>query len=84
MENKWVTTQFGIYLIEYTIVKNVAQSFYSLNYGIRYIFFMESELTRSQKMNEKIIVELFKGTEKFLHKTYADRLPPYTPTNLFR
>ncbi len=84
MENKWVTTQFGIYLIEYTIVKNVAQSFYSLNYGIRYIFFMESELTRSQKMNEKIIVELFKDTEKFLHKTYADRLPPYTPTYLFR
>ena len=83
LQNKWVTTQFGIYLIEYTIVNNVAQSFYSLNYGIRYISFMESDLTKSQKKNEKIIVELIKETEEYLHKTYTDRRPPYTPTYLF-
>jgi hypothetical protein len=84
LQNKWVTAQYGIYLIEYTIVANVAQSFYSLNYGIRYIYFMESDLTKSQKKNEKILVELFKETEEFLHKTLADRTPPYTPNYLFR
>lgn len=84
LENKWVTAQFGIYLIEYTIVANVARSFYSLNNGIRYIYFMESDLTKSQKKNEKILVELFKETEEFLHKTLADRTPPYTPNYLFR
>ena len=84
LQNKWITTQFGIYLIEYTIVNNVAYSFYSLNYGIRYIFFTESQLTKNQKSNEKILVELFKETEEFLHRTLADRIPPYTPSNLFR
>jgi hypothetical protein len=45
---------------------------------------MESDLTKSQKKNEKILVELFKETEEFLHKTLADRTPPYTPNYLFR
>ena len=44
---------------------------------------MESDLTKSQKKNEKIIVELIKETEEYLHKTYTDRRPPYTPTYLF-
>ena len=84
LQNKWITTQFGIYLIEYTIVNNVAHSFYSLNYGIRYIFCTESQLTKNQKSNEKILVELFKETEEFLHRTLANRIPPYTPDYLFR
>jgi hypothetical protein len=77
LQNKWVSAQFGIYLIEYTIVANVAQSFYSLNYGIRYIYFMESDLTKSQKKNEKIIVDLFKKTEEFAHWTITNGKSPY-------
>ena len=84
LQNKWVTAQFGIYLIEYSIVDDVAYSFYSLNYGVRYVFFMETQLTKNQKSDEKILVELFKETEEFLHKTLADRKPPYTPNYLFR
>ena len=84
LKNKWTTVQYGIYLIEYSIVDDVAYSFYSLNYGVRYVFFMETQLTKNQKSDEKILVELFKETEEFLHKTLADRKPPYTPNYLFR
>jgi hypothetical protein len=84
LKNEWTIAQFGIYLIEYSIVDGVASSFYSLNYGVRYVFFTESQLTKNQKSNEKILVNLFKETEEFLHKTLADRTPPYTPDYLFR
>ncbi|MEY4418749.1 MAG: hypothetical protein RIR15_71, partial [Actinomycetota bacterium] len=53
-------------------------------YGVRYIFFMESQLTKNQKTNEKILIKLFKETEEFLHKTLADRTPPYWPDYLFK
>jgi hypothetical protein len=84
LKNEWTTAQFGIYLIEYSIIDGVASSFYSLNYGVRYVFFMESQLNKNQKTNEKILINLFKETEEFLHKTLADRTPPYTPDYLFR
>lgn len=84
LKNKWINIQFGIYLIEYTVVDNVAYSFYSLNYGVRYVSFMGSELTDNRKLNMKIIINLFKETEEFLHQTLADRKPPYIPTYLFR
>jgi hypothetical protein len=84
LKNKWTTVQFGFYLIEYTIVDGVVYGLYSLNYGVRYVFFMESELTRNQEKNVKIIIDLFKKTEEFLHKSIADRNPPYTPDYLFR
>ena len=84
LKNKWMTIQFGFYLIEYTIIDGVAYGFYSLNYGVRYVFFMESELTKNQESNIKILTSLFKETEEFLHQTLADRKPPYTPNYLFR
>ena len=84
LKNKWATIQFGFYLIEYTIVDGVVYSFFSLNYGVRYVSFMESELTKNQESNVKIIINLFKETEEFLHHTFANRKPPYTPNYLFR
>ena len=84
LKNKWTVVQFGIYLVEYSIIDGVAYSSYSLNYGVRYIFFMESQLTKNQKTNEKILIKLFKETEEFLHKTLADRTPPYLPDYLFK
>ena len=84
LKNKWATIQFGFYLIEYTIVDGVVYSFFSLNYGVRYVSFMESELTKNQESNVKIIINLFKETEEFLHQTFANRKPPYTPNYLFR
>jgi hypothetical protein len=83
LKNKWVNVQFGFYLIEYTIVDGVAYSHYSLNYGIRYVFFMESKLTKNQESNVKIITDLFRETEESLHQTFANRKPPYTPNYLF-
>jgi hypothetical protein len=84
LKNKWVNVQFGFYLIEYTIVDGVAYSHFSLNYGIRYVFFMESKLTKNQESNVKIITDLFTETEESLHQTFANRKPPYTPNYLFR
>ena len=84
LKNKWVNVQFGFYLIEYTIVDGVAYSYFSLNYGIRYVFFMESKLTKNQESNVKIITDLFTETEESLHQTFANRKPPYTPNYLFR
>ena len=84
LKNRWTTIQFGIYLIEYTIVEDIAYSYYSLNYGIRYINYMETKLTKNQEMNLKIIIDLFRETEEYLHQTFADRKPPYTPNYLFR
>jgi hypothetical protein len=84
IKNKWTTVQFGFYLIEYTIVDGVAYSFYSLNYGVRYVFFMESKLNKNQESNVKIIIDLFKETEESLHQTFAARKPPFTADYLFR
>jgi hypothetical protein len=84
IKNKWTTVQFGFYLIEYTIVDGVAYSFYSLNYGVRYVFFMESKLNKNQVSNLKIIIDLFKETEESLHQTFSGRKPPYTADYLFR
>jgi len=84
LKNKWTVVQFGIYLVEYSIIDGVASSSYSLNLGVRYVFFMESQLTKNQKSNEKILIKLFKETEEFLHKTLADRTPPYLPDYLFK
>jgi hypothetical protein len=84
LKNKWTVVQFGLYLIEYTIIDGVVYSFYSLNFGIRYVFCRESELTKNQESSIKIIIDLFKETEEYLHQTFADRKPPYIPDYLFR
>ena len=79
IKNKWTTVQFGIYLIEYTIADGIAYSYYSLNYGINYTIHMESELSKNHELNVKIIANLFKMTEEFLHHTISNRSAPHTP-----
>jgi hypothetical protein len=73
LDNSWVLTPFGIYMIEYTIVDRVAYSFYSSNYGLRYSLYMETELTKDHKLNVKAIVNLIKETEEYLFHTIKKR-----------
>ena len=73
LDNSWVLTPFGIYIIEYTIVDRVAYSFYSSNYGLRYSLYMEAKLTKDHKSNVEGIVNLIKETEEYLFHTIRKR-----------
>lgn len=77
LKNQWVQIQLGIYVIEYTIIDGVAYSHYSLNYGISYHIYMETELTKSNESNQNILVDLFKETEEFLHDSIVNGSAPY-------
>jgi len=84
LNNNWVLIQFGIYLVEYTIVDGVAYSHYSLNYGLKYVIHMETQLVKKQETNQLILIDLFRETEQFLFNTLSDRTAPYSPNFLFR
>ena len=75
--NFWMLTQFGIYVVEYTISNGIAYSHYSLNYGVSYNIFMESQLTDKHETNLEILVNLFKETEEHLFWTISQRRAPY-------
>ncbi len=77
LKNQWVQIQLGVYVIEYTIIDGVAYGYYSLNYGISYHLYMETELTKSKESNQNILVDLFKETEEFLHDTIVNGSAPY-------
>ena len=77
IKNQWVIIQYGIYLIEYTIVDGTAFSYVSLNHGLDYSIHMETELTKNRALNVEIIVELFNKTEEFVHWTITNRKSPY-------
>jgi hypothetical protein len=77
LKNQWMQIQLGVYLIEYTIIDGVAYSHYSLNYGISYHIYMETELTKSNESNQNILVDLFKETEEFLHDSIVNGSAPY-------
>jgi len=79
LKNQWMQIQLGVYLIEYTIIDGFAYGHYSLNYGISYHLYMETELTKSKESNQKILVDLFKETEEFLHDTIMNGSAPYFP-----
>lgn len=83
LRQNYVSVQFGIYLIEYTIEKNVAYSQFSLNYGLTYILYMELHLDGNNDENLDGLVNMFRVTENHLHSTLIDRQPPYLP-NYFR
>jgi hypothetical protein len=77
IKNKWTTVPFGIYLIEYTIVEDTAYSHYSVNQGLTYSIYMESQLTKNFQLNLRIICDLFVETEEHLHNTIINRTAPY-------
>jgi hypothetical protein len=77
IKNQWTIIQYGIYLIEYTIVDRTAFSYLSLNQGLDYSLHMETELTKNHASNMEIIVELFKRTEEFAHWTITIGKSPY-------
>ena len=77
LKNQWVQIQLGVYVIEYTVNDGVAYSHYSLNYGISYHIYMETELTTNRESNQNILVDLFKETEEFLHDSIVNGSPPY-------
>lgn len=77
LKNQWVQIQLGVYVIEYTINDGVAYSHYSLNYGISYRVYMETELMTNKESNQKILVDLFKETEEFLHDSILNGSAPY-------
>jgi hypothetical protein len=77
IKNQWAIIQYGIYLIEYTIVDRTAFSYLSLNQGLDYSLHMETELTKNQASNVAIIVDLFKRTEEFAHWTITNGKSPY-------
>ena len=77
LNNQWVQIQLGVYVIEYTKNDGVAYSHYSLNYGIIYHIYMETELTTNRESNQNILVDLFKETEKFLHDSIVNGSAPY-------
>lgn len=77
LKNQWVQIQLGVYVIEYTVIDGVAYSHYSLNYGISYHLYMETELTKNRESNQNILVDLFKETEEFLHDTIVNGSAPY-------
>ena len=77
IKNHWAIIQYGIYLIEYTIVDGTAFSYVSLNHGLDYSIHMETELTKNHLLNVEIIVDLFKKTEEFAHWTITNGKSPY-------
>ena len=77
IKNQWAIIQYGIYLIEYTIVDGIAFSYLSLNQGLDYSIHMESELSKNHSSNIEIIVNLFKRTEEFAHWTITNGKSPY-------
>jgi hypothetical protein len=79
LKNHWTQIQLGIYVIEYTIIDSVAYSHYSLNYGISYHLYMETQLSKQSEMNLEILVDLFKETEEFLHDSIVNGSAPYFP-----
>ena len=79
LKNQWVQVQLGVYVIEYTIIDGVAYSYYSLNYGISYHLYMETQLSKQSEMNLEILVDLFKETEEFLHDSIVNGSAPYFP-----
>lgn len=83
LREKFISIQFGIYLIEYTIENKVAYSQFSANYGLTYILHMELFLDGNTDENLDGLVKMFRETENHLHSTLIDRQPPYL-TNLFR
>ncbi len=83
LREKFMSIQFGIYLIEYTIENNVAYSYFSVNFGLTYIIHMELHLDGKDDENLDGLVKMFRDTENHLHSTLIDRRPPYLP-NYFR
>jgi hypothetical protein len=83
LREKFISIQFGIYLIEYTIENNVAYSHFSVNFGLTYIIHMELHLDGNTDENIDGLVKMFRHTENHLHSTLIDRQPPYLP-NYFR
>jgi hypothetical protein len=77
IKNQWTMIQYGIYLIEYTIVDRTAFSYLSLNQGLDYSLHMETELTKNHASNVEVIVNLFKRTEQFAHWTITNGKSPY-------
>jgi hypothetical protein len=77
LRENFISIQFGLYLIEYTIEKNVAYSQYSVNYGLTYIIYMELHLGDNTEENLDGLVEMFRDTENHLHSTLINRQPPY-------
>lgn len=77
IKNQWTVIQYGIYLIEYTIVDRTAFSYLSLNQGLDYSLHMETELTKNHASNVEVIVNLFKRTEEFAHWTITNGKSPY-------
>lgn len=82
LKEKYISIQFGIYLIEYTIENNVAYSQYSVNYGLTYIVHMELHLGEDTEENLDGLVDMFIYTENHLHSTLINRKPPYLPNSL--
>ena len=83
LREKFISIQFGIYLIEYTIENKVAYSHFSANNGLTYILHMELLLDGNTDENLDGLVKMFRETENHLHSTLIDRQPPYL-TNHFR
>ena len=83
LREKFISIQFGIYLIEYTIENNVAYSYFLANNGLTYIIHMELHLDGNADENLDGLVKMFRNTENLLHYTLIDRRPPYLP-NSFR
>ena len=77
IKNQWTMIQYGIYLIEYTIVDRTAFSYLSLNQGLDYSLHMETELTKNHASNVEVIANLFKRTEQFAHWTITNGKSPY-------
>jgi hypothetical protein len=84
IKNNWVAIPFGIYFIEYTTVGKNAYSHYSLNHGLSFTIFMESELSNNRGKNVEIICNLFMQTEKHLHYTIASRTAPYMANRILK
>ena len=84
IKNNWASIPFGLYFIEYTIVGRNAYSHYSLNHGLSFTIFMDSELSNNYKKNKEIICNLFMQTEKYLHYTIASRTAPYTANRILK
>jgi hypothetical protein len=84
IKNKFLQVQFGFYIIEYTITNGVAYSHYSLNYGLSYIIYMETQLVKNYEANQLLLVDLFRETEESLFGTFTTSRAPYLPNYMFR
>lgn len=84
LRENYISIQFGIYLIEYTIENNVAYSQFSVNYGLTYIIHMELHLGDNAEENLVGLVDMFRYTENHLHSTLINRQPPYLPNYIRR